>query len=79
MTTFVQYVYPQRRECDLFQIAQFLKIALLLTAHVHIFPFVRAAKKINEEKERATLENFMDSSNLQLLLNEKSISLKMNR
>ena len=57
MTTFVT-------NCMVFE------IALLLTAHVHVLPFVRASKKINEEEERATLENFVDSSILELLLNE---------
>ena len=37
---------------------------------MHVLPFVRVAKKMNEEEERATLENFMDSSILELLLNE---------
>ena len=37
---------------------------------MHVLPFVRAAKKINEEEESATLENFMDSSILELLFNE---------
>ena len=38
--------------------------------HVYVLPFVRIAKKMNEEEERATLENFVDSSILELLLNE---------
>ena len=46
------------------------EIALLLTAHVHVLPFVHIAKKMNKEEERATLENFVDSSILELLLNE---------
>ena len=70
MTTFVQYIYPHRRECNLIQIAQVFLIALLLTAHVHILPFIRVVTKMNEEEERATLENFVDSSILELLLNE---------
>ena len=49
----------------------FKHIALLLTVHVHILPFVHISKKMNEEEERATLENFVDSSILELLLIEK--------
>ena len=69
MTTFVQYFYPNRRECNLFQIplGWFFLIALLLTAHVQVVPFVRVATEMNEEEERATLENFVDSSILELL------------
>ena len=37
---------------------------------MQVLPFIRAAKKMNEEEERATLENFVDSSILELLLNE---------
>ena len=77
MTTFVQYIYPHRQECNLFQ------IALLLTAHMHVLPFVRVSKKMNEEEERATLENFVDSSILECLLNktedEKHIIHTINR
>ena len=69
MTMFVQYIYPHRQECDLLQIARFL-IAFLITAYVHVLLFVRVAKKMNKEEERATLQNFVDSSILELLLNE---------
>ena len=37
---------------------------------MHVLPFVRVAEKMNMEEERATLENFVDSSILELLLNE---------
>ena len=37
---------------------------------MHALPFVRVATKMNEEEERATLENLVDSSILELLLNE---------
>ena len=40
-------------------------------AHVQVLPFIRIATEMNEEEERATLENFLDSSLLELLLNEK--------
>ena len=52
------------------QIARFFIIALLHTAHVYILHFIRVAKKMNEEEERATLENFVYSFILELLLNE---------
>ena len=48
----------------------FFLIALPPTAHVQVLPFVCVATKMNEEEERATLENFVDSSILELLLNE---------
>ena len=55
----------------------------LLTAHVQVLPFVRIATKMDEEEERATLENFVDSSILELLLNEtedeKDIVYTINR
>ena len=35
-----------------------------------MWPFICVVKKMNEEEERATLENFVDSSILELLLNE---------
>ena len=70
MTTLVQYIYPHRRECNVFQIAWFLKNALVLTVHVHVLPFIRIVTKMNEEEERGTLENFVYSSILELLLNE---------
>ena len=38
--------------------------------HVQLLPFVHVAMKMNEEEERATLDNFVDSSLLELLLNE---------
>ena len=47
--------------------ARFLKNALLLIADVHVVPFVSVAKKMNEEEERTTLENFVDCSTLDLL------------
>ena len=51
--------------------------------HVHVLPFICVAKKMNEEKERATLQNFVNSSILEFLLNEtedeKDIVHKINR
>ena len=43
------------------------------TAYVHVLQFIRVVTKMNEEEERATLENFVDSSVLELLLNETNI------
>ena len=40
---------------------------------MHILPFIHVAMKMNEEEERVTLENFMDSSILECLLNETEI------
>ena len=38
---------------------------------MHVLPFVRVATKMNGEEERATLENFVDSSTyLELLFSE---------
>ena len=37
---------------------------------MQVLLFVCVATKMNEEEERATLENFVDSSILELLLNE---------
>ena len=37
---------------------------------MQVLPFLRLATKMNEEDERATLENFVDSSILEFLLNE---------
>ena len=65
-TTFVQYIYLHRQECNLFQVAQLIKNCTLLTAHMHILLFVCVAKKMKEEEERATLENFVDFSILEL-------------
>ena len=79
MTTFVQYIYSHRPECNLFQIVWVFKVARLLTAHVHVLPFVRIAKKMKEEEERATLENFMDSSILELLLNVTEVKAMLFR
>ena len=54
-----------------FQIAcVFFLISLLLTAHVQVLLFVCITTKMNKEEERATLESFMVSSILELLLNE---------
>ena len=39
-------------------------------AHVQVLPFVCVAMKMNEEEERTTFDNFVDSSLLELLLNE---------
>ena len=84
MTTFVQYIYLHRQECNLFQFAWFFFFKL----HSYLLrmcTFYRsyAQQRMNEEEERATLENFVDSSILELLLNEKEdekdIVHKMNR
>ena len=69
MTTFVHYIYSHRRECNLFQITRCFNLNCTpITVHVHILPFVRVAKKMSEEEERATLDNYVDSSILELLL-----------
>ena len=50
---------------------------------MHVLSFVRIAKEMNEKEVRNTLENFVDSSILELLLNgtedEKDIVHKINR
>ena len=47
-----------------------LKLHSYLLRMCTILSFVHVAKKMNEEEERATLENFVDYSILELLLNE---------
>ena len=63
MTMFVQYIYPHRRECNYSKLHGCLKLhSYVLTAHVHVLPLVCVANIMNEEGERATLENFVGSS-----------------
>ena len=38
----------------------------------HVLQFVRVGKKINEEEERATLKNFVDSFISELLRNNET-------
>ena len=54
MTTFGQYTFTRIGESEIYSKMHFF---LLLTAHVQVLPFVRVATKMNEEGERATLEN----------------------
>ena len=52
------------------QFILFFKLHTYLRRMCTFLPFVCIVKKMNEEEERATLENFMDSSILEPLLNE---------
>ena len=45
-----------------------IRSPLLLTVHMQVLLFL--AVKMYEEEEKATLENFMESSILELLFNE---------
>ena len=69
MTTFVQYVLPAEAG------VRFIPNCTPTYCACAHFSIRTRSKEINEEKERATLENFVDSSILELLFNEKSKSL----